>query len=38
MKQFVDQSTGKKFVLGSKGYDALLKRTMAYAEKLLRTK
>ena len=33
MKQFVDQSTGKKFQLGSRGYDQLLKRTMAYAEK-----
>lgn len=33
MKQFVDQSTGKRFQLGSRGYDQLLKRTMAYAEK-----
>ena len=33
MKTFVDQETGKKFQLGSRGYDQLLKRTLDYAEK-----
>lgn len=34
MKTFVDQATGKKFVLGSRGFDALSKRVASYVETL----